>query len=53
MVGVTCCQSVCELWDYYHWLTGHRSLKRDLEIQVAVVTENAGLRHSLHKVSGT
>ncbi|KAL5474038.1 hypothetical protein EMCRGX_G028611 [Ephydatia muelleri] len=29
---------------------GHRSLTRDLEVQLAVVTENAGLRHALHKV---
>ena len=31
-------------------VVGHRSLTRDLEVQLAVVTENAGLRHALHKV---
>ena len=32
-------------------MSGHRSLTRDLEVQVAMVTENAGLRNALHKVS--
>ncbi len=30
---------------------GHRSLTRDLEAQVAIVTTNQSLRDSLHQVS--
>ena len=33
--------------------TGHRSLSRDLEAQVALVTENEELREALHEVQLT
>ena len=33
--------------------TGHRSLSRDLEAQVALVTENEELREALHEVKLT
>lgn len=34
----------------WYLVVGHRSLTRDLEVQLAVVTENAGLRYAFHKV---
>ena len=33
--------------------TGHRSLTRDLEAQVALITTNQKLRESLHQVSAS
>ena len=34
-------------------ISGHRSLTRDLEVQVAIETTNSGLKEALHKVRST
>lgn len=39
-----------ELLILFTHLIGHRSLTRDLEIQVAMVTENPALQQALHNV---